>query len=346
MLEVWLDRLDAIEGDPMNEPALRAVKRSVLPAIGLFFLAPWIAEYLLGDLPITMLPVILVLAPMYGGGALLIREVVRRTGRGWPSIVVLALAYGIIEEAYTTQSLFNPNYLKLNLHLLQPAYIPALGIGAWWTIFVLTLHTAWSVSTSIALVEASVPDRAEVPWLGGIGLTVTSLLFVLGAFVSTRYQLKQDAFRASHAQLVTAGVICIALVVVAFLLPRRSAATGAGFAPNPWIAGAAALAAGSAVLVTPGTWNWGAAAAILAIDVGVIAIVLFWSRRTGWGIRHELALGAGAALAYGWHAFIGHPVVGKGAIMIRTGNAIFFVGAIGLIAFAARRTNAWVNHTA
>src|SRR5271170_3051021 len=196
----------------MDGGVAKPVKKSVLPAIGLFFLAPLIAEFLLGDLPISMLPVILVLAPMYGGGALLIREVVRRAGRGWPSIVVLALAYGIIEEAYTTQSLFNPNYLKLNLHLLQPAYIPALGIGAWWTIFVLTLHTAWSVSTSIALVEAAVPDRAEVPWLGGVGLTVTSLLFALGVFATTRYQLKQDAFRASHAQVITAGLICVALV--------------------------------------------------------------------------------------------------------------------------------------
>jgi hypothetical protein len=327
----------------MSDPAARAVKRSVLPAVGLFFLAPLIAEFLLGNLPVTMLPVILILALMYGGGALLIRELVRRAGRGWPSIVALALAYGIIEEAYTTQSLFNPNYLKLNLHLLQPAYIPALGIGAWWTIFVLTLHTAWSVSTSIALVEASVPDRAEIPWLGNIGLTITALLFALGAFVSTRYQLKQDDFRASHAQLITAGLICVALVVLAFFLPRRSAATGSGSAPNPWIVGALALAAGSAVLVTPSIWNWGAAAAILAIDVGMIAVVFFWSRRSGWDMRHKLALGSGAALAYGWHAFIQNPVTGKGAVIIRTGNAIFLLGAIVLIFFAAKRTNALVS---
>jgi len=45
-------------------------------------------------------------------------------------------AYGIVEEAYKTQSLFNPNYPKLDLHLLQPAFIPALGIGAWWTVCV------------------------------------------------------------------------------------------------------------------------------------------------------------------------------------------------------------------
>jgi hypothetical protein len=320
------------------DEATPPTKKGVLPAIGLFFLAPLVAEFLLGNLPIKMLPVILVLAPMYGGGALLIRELVRRAGRGWPSIVILGLAYGIVEEAYTTQSLFNPNYLKLNLHLLQPAYIPALGIGAWWTIFVLNLHTAWSVSASIALVEAAVPDRAETPWLGRIGLTVTSLLFALGVFVTTRFQLKADVFRASHAQLLTSGAIIIALIVVAFLLPRRRIAASIAPTPNPWIAGALALAAGSAVLLTPSTWNWGAVAAILAIDLAMIAAVLLWSERSGWDLRHKLALGGGAALAYGWHAFIQTPVVGKGLTVIRIGNAIFFLAAVALIVYAAKRT--------
>jgi len=336
------------------DEATSPAKKGVLPAIGLFFLAPLIAEFLLGDLPIKMLPVVLVLAPMYGGGALLIRELVRRAGLGWPGIVVLALAYGIVEEAYTTQSLFNPNYLKLNMHLLDHAYIPALGIGAWWTIFVLNLHTAWSVSTSIALVEAAVPDRATTPWLGRIGLAVTALLFALGIVVSTRYQLKQDSFVASHAQLLTAGVIIIALIILAFLLPRLSSANTGGTVPNPWIIGVLALAAGSAILVAPAgsaillrskNWGWGAFALILAIDLCVIALVLFWSRRGGWDLRHKLALASGAALAYGWHAFIGHPVVGGGVTMARIGNAIFLLGAIALIAFAARRTLAWVKET-
>ncbi len=97
------------------------------PAIALFFLAPLVAEFLLGDLPITMLPALIVLAPLYDGGALLIREVARRKGRGWPTIILLGVAYAVFEEAFTTQTLFNPNYLNLNLHLLQPAYIPVWG---------------------------------------------------------------------------------------------------------------------------------------------------------------------------------------------------------------------------
>ena len=156
------------------------VKRGIWPALALVLTAPLVAEYLLGDLPIKMLPALILLAPMYGGGALLIREVARRTGRGWPTILVLGMAYAIFEEAFTTQSLFNPNYLRLNLGLLAPAYIPALGIGVWWTLWMLMVHAIWSISTPIALIEACVPERARTPWLGRVGLVVTVVVFLLG----------------------------------------------------------------------------------------------------------------------------------------------------------------------
>ncbi len=58
--------------------------KRIWPGIALFFIAPLVAEFLLGDLPIDMLGSLLILAPLYGGGALLIREVVRRTGGAGP----------------------------------------------------------------------------------------------------------------------------------------------------------------------------------------------------------------------------------------------------------------------
>ena len=70
---------------------------------------------------------------------MLIREVVRRRGWGYPNILILALAYAVLEEGVTTQSLFNPNYA--DLRLLDPGHISALGMGAPWTLFVLVLHT-------------------------------------------------------------------------------------------------------------------------------------------------------------------------------------------------------------
>ena len=313
--------------------------KRVWPAIGLFFLAPLVAEFLLGDLPINLLGALLVLAPLYGGGALLIREVVRRTGGGWPNIFALGLAYAIFEEAFTTQTLFNPNYLRLNLHLLEPAYIPALGIGLCWTIFVLTLHTVWSISVSVALAEALVPDRAAVPWLGGPGLAVTGVLFLLGAAASTGITLKQDPFLASGAQFVSAALLCGAVIAASFRLPHWFVSGGAraGSAPGPWLAGVAALTAGSLFLVIPRQWGWGAVGVYMLLDLAMISLVSRWSRSTGWSKPHRLALAGGAALAYAWHAFIQTPAVGDGGMVDRIGNVVFAAALIAVLAIAARR---------
>jgi hypothetical protein len=313
-----------------------AKKKGILPAIGLFFLAPLVAEYLLGNLPIKLIGALVLLAPMYGGGALLIREVVRRAGRGWPSIMLLGLAYGIFEEAFTTQSLFNPDYLHLNMHLLRPSYVPALGMGAWWTVFVLSLHMIWSVSTSIALAESAVPDRADTPWLGRVGLTITALLFALGIVGTTIVSYKHDHFVSSPAQFIGAAVACITLVIVAFRLPRRSATYATGWIPNPWLAGVIALIVCSAIQNTPSGWGWGAPATILGLELAFAAVILHWSKRTGWNMQHKLALAAGAALAYGWHSFVENPV--SASTSTRIGNVIFVTGAVMLIVFAARRT--------
>ncbi|MBO1911759.1 hypothetical protein J4G37_44105, partial [Microvirga sp. 3-52] len=70
------------------------------------------AEYLIGILSITEIGYILFLAPMYGGGALLIREVTRRTSRGIITMLVLGIAYGLIEEGLIDQMLFNRFYLS------------------------------------------------------------------------------------------------------------------------------------------------------------------------------------------------------------------------------------------
>jgi hypothetical protein len=323
----------------MSSPGLRRVA----PAIGLFFVAPLLAEFLLGDLPIKLLGVIIILAPLYGGGALLIREAVRRTGRGWPSIFVLAFAYAVFEEAFTTQTLFNPNYLNLNLHLLQPAYIPALGIGIWWTVFVLTLHTVWSISVSIALVEALVPQRATTPWLRGLGLTVTSILFVLAAIATTAHQIKTSHFMASTAQFCASAVVCVVAIVAAFLLPARPAPRIPGSVPGPWLIGAAALLAGSIFLVVPSVWGWTAVAIYALLDVIMIAAVTTLSHREGWNATQRLALAGGAALAYAWHAFVQHPAVGDAGRSTRIGNVIFAAGLIVLLVVAAKRTAAHVN---
>lgn len=153
-------------------------KRHLVSALSLFVLAPLVGEFLLGNLPITWRWALLSLAPLYGGGALLIREVTRRLRLGWSSMMILGLVYAMIEEAFVTQSLFNPNFV--GLRLLDYGYISSLDIGAWWTVFVLAIHTIWSTAVPIALVEGMTPTARTTPWIGLVGLAITALVFAIG----------------------------------------------------------------------------------------------------------------------------------------------------------------------
>lgn len=80
------------------------------PVVGLFVLAPFVGEYLLGNLTISALALGLLLAPLYGCGAILVRELARRYGGGWPTMALLACAYALIEEGPVDQLLWNDSY--------------------------------------------------------------------------------------------------------------------------------------------------------------------------------------------------------------------------------------------
>ncbi|HEX4005988.1 MAG TPA: hypothetical protein VHX60_07415 [Acidobacteriaceae bacterium] len=311
--------------------------RNLTAAIVLVFTAPLVAEYLLGDLPLKLLGALVALAPMYGGGALLIREIARRRGLGWRGILVLGVAYTVIEEGFTTQSLFNPDYLKLHMHFLSHAAIPVLGIGGWWTLFMLNLHTFWSISVSIALVEGLFPAWADRPWLGKAGDSVVGALFLLGCVASTAISLKMDRFVASHMQLGVTALVALLVIAVALRLPRPTPPRGQLPVPSPWATGATTLLLGLGVLLIPATWNWGAVAAMLGIDLVFLGLLAVFSRRTGWTRLHALSLAAGGALAYGLHAFLAKPLMGS-VLAARISNAVFLALALAVIAAAVRRT--------
>jgi hypothetical protein len=313
--------------------------RTVLPAIGLFFLAPLVAEFLLGNLAISALGALVVLAPLYGGGAVLIREVVRRTGRGWPSLLLLALAYGVLEEGITTMSLFNPDYA--GVRLLDNGFIPQLGIAGPWTVAVLTLHTVWSIGVPIALVESLVPARRTTPWLGRVGLAVVGAVFAFGVAVNTAISIATYHFVASAPQLLASAVVVAVLAGCAFRLgptPHATASSAAGRAPSPWLVGLASFVSSGIYKMLPNTWSpWVLVGLVLLLDVGAVAVVYQWSRLDGWGDAHHLALAGGALLTYAWSAFPQTPVLAADPTVDLVGNAVFAVGAIALLCVAALR---------
>lgn len=313
-----------------------APNRNISAVIALFLVTPLVAEYLLGDLPLRLLAAVIVLAPAYGGGAVLIRETARRTGRGWPTILMLGAAYSLIAEGLVTQSFFNHDYLRMHMHLLDHAYIPAFGIGGWSIVFGFNLHTFWSIGVSIALVEALFPADADTPWLGPVGDSVVALVYVLGAAANFGIGFRQNQFVASAAQLLSATVVSVLLIVFAFLIPARRSRVAGGLVPSPWITGAVAFALGVGVLKTPPEWGWAAVGALLAIGAVFLVLVTSFSRQTGWSALHTLSLAAGGALGYGILAFTRSPLVGS-VLWMRISNTIFLAAALWLIWLDANR---------
>jgi hypothetical protein len=317
-----------------------APKKKTSAAITLLFVAPLVAEFLLGDLPLTLLPTLIVLAPAYGGGAILIRETARRTGRGWPTILLLGAAYTLVAEGLVTQSLFNHDYLKMHLHLLDHAYIRAWGIGAWWTLFMFNLHTFWSMGVSIALVEALFPAEPQTPWLGLVGDSIVGVVFVLGSIANFGIGLKQNQFVASHAQLLSVAVLSVLLMLCAFLIPAGRSHLAKGIVPRPWITGAVAFVLGLSVLYMPPQGGWASVGAMLAIDAVFLVLVKSFSKRMGWDALHTFSLGAAGALDYGVHAFTQTPLLG-GLVWMRISNAVCLGAATWVIWLAARRVRSY-----
>ncbi|GAA2313259.1 hypothetical protein GCM10010149_75530 [Nonomuraea roseoviolacea subsp. roseoviolacea] len=323
----------------------------ILPALGLLVLAPLVGEYLLGNIAVNALPMIVGLIPLYGGGALLIREVARRWRLGWPGIILLGLAYAVIEEGLLTRSLFDPDYV--GLRLLDYGFIPALGIGAYWTVFVLAIHGVWSIAVPISMVEAG-SRRPDTPWLGKVGLAGSALLFLAGGAVPIALASPAALHPLSAAQITWTLITAVALVVAAFLSGRRrrpvrpAHADGAATPPGPWTVFAITIAAGLAfwipsLLAMVGIRlesvvpAWLTVGCYLALYATMALLVLRWSRRTGWGPWHTFALGAAGLVTYAWHGFPQPPSFPAPADVDLMGNALFALAALGLLALVAVR---------
>ena len=312
--------------------------RRIAPALVLVFLAPFVGEVLLGNTPVRLILSYLVVLPMYGFGALFIRELSRRSGRGWPTILILGVAYGVAEEGLADMSLFNPNFL--GQHLLS--YGNLFGVGWPWWFFVLTLHAVWSIGVSIALAEALFARRGEYPWLGRTGLVISGVVFVLGLVLV--HFVGGEGYQLSAGQLALSLVLVAVIAAVAFLVPRQRITQAADprQAPTPWLTGGLAFVLTSAFMAaTRLSYALKLPAAVLILvyfllyGLGLFA-VWRWSRRIGWSAEHKFALAAGALLTYAWYGFVQAPHDALDLI----GQAIFALLALGILILVGRRVRA------
>jgi hypothetical protein len=319
--------------------------------------APLVAEFASGNLPVIYVWLLVIYAPLYGGAAVVIRDVGRRSARPWPVIFTLGLAYGVAEESFISFSLFNRDYA--DLRLLDFGWIPALGIGSWWTTFVVLLHAVWSICVPIVLVEALAGDLTDRAWLTPRGLAWALLAAGTGAVATAAATLSEDDFVPSPAQLAGAAAAVTALVALAGFLartpPRRRprpagdvadaprsrpelAASGQpvvpdGAAPSPRRVAAAAV--GATLLFVAGAAQVGSALAVVAAYLVLVTwsvtAVRRWSARPGWSVRHRLALATGALVPHLAFAVVQRSLVEVPLWLDLLGDLIFISGTTALV---------------
>jgi hypothetical protein len=310
------------------------------PVAGLLLLSPFCAEYLIGYQGVITNPVgqvagVVMVLPIYGAPAVLIREVVRRTGRGWPTMLLLAAAAGLVQAGLVDQSLFNrAEYTDAAAHTL----IPGLGVDVSQLLIFVVGHIVWSFGAPIAVVEACVPARAGRPWLRWPGTTVIAVVYVGGAVFYYFQLVVAVGFHATPVQLGAVVLAVAAAVAAAFAVPRRTG-DAAGAVPPAWVAGLVALALLTADILVGDQWAWlGVALSVAALAI-LAVVLLVWSRRTEWGSMHALAVAGAALLVYAALAFAVNPGH-VSRFELYAARGVVLVCVVALLLWAGRRVRA------
>jgi len=151
------------------------VRKTLSPAFVLFFLAPVIPELLTGSTPLAnfLNPFgFTLLVGLYGSGAVVARELTYRWEKGWPTLLSLGAAYGIIEEGLMVRSFFSPNWPDLGV-LAQ--YGRWAGVNWICALQLTVFHGVFSIAMPIMLVNLIFPTQRSRSWVKG------RTLFLLGA---------------------------------------------------------------------------------------------------------------------------------------------------------------------
>jgi hypothetical protein len=275
--------------------------RGISPALVLFFLSPMTAELLTGSAPPAEFfqPVsLVVLCLLYGSGAILIRDLSLRWRKGWPTMVVLGVAYGIVEEGLMVKSFFDPTWMDLG----------PLGVyGRWggvnwvWSLGLTVFHAVWSICIPILLVTLMFPRRAHEPW---IGRRASRALAVLMAIDVAFGSLALTPYRPPAVPYALAVLAVIVLTLAARRMPRAFREQRPVGAAMDRRRGPAFFSAGLAGAVGFFVLIWAIPNTPVPPPVDIVLIVLLavvvWlalrhsNAASRWDARRQLALASGA----------------------------------------------------
>src|SRR5882757_653222 len=322
----------------------------------LIVLAPLCAEVTFSGISTPFILLVLpLLVPIYGAGVLLIRELVRRAGAGWPGLIVLGVAYEVAEDGIGLQDL-------TSRHLYTAAdWGPRVfGLNTTYWEGQIGYHLVFSVLIPIALTELIFREQASRPWLGRTGMLVAAFTFVVGVAVAriAISEVEDPGYRQGWPALLGWRTLVAALGVVALaVLPRLPPVRVAPVARPPHRAVAATVTAVATLVWLGLLWPLGYNAGRPAIGVGgwviipmVVALVLAlavgwlvarWWVTPGFSEHHMIWLIGGALVGHSLHALVSGSVGGSSLL-----PAILAAVILGATLLLLRRLDRYVSRRA
>jgi hypothetical protein len=230
----------------------------------------------------------------YGCGALAARELVIRFRRGWPSLLLLGLAFGLLFEGIVTRVIFNPTWEGLGK---LGEYTHVYGVS--WTLAVGIVHfqAVMAIVCPVLIAEMLYPERRHESWIGArtliaCGVALPAWTAVIGLFVP---------FIPPLPAVLATILLVASLVALALTIPAGVSSNGSLSAPRPLVF---ALVAGIGMtlmmvgtFVVPQFSSRPPLPALLTALIVVMAVefaaLVMLSRRGAWSDRHRLAMVTG-----------------------------------------------------
>ena len=151
---------------------------------------------------------------LYGAGVLIMRELAVIWDKGWPSIILLGAAYGILEEGIAVKSFFDPGWMDLGNLGVYGRVIDTNWVWAFWlTIF----HSVISISLPIIVINLMYPQFRKERFLVGrsfwivIGILFIDVIFIAGVL---------NPYSPNPGMYALCMFVMVLIVLMAKLLPR------------------------------------------------------------------------------------------------------------------------------
>lgn len=151
------------------------------PIFTLMLFTAFVPELITGNTPPRAFvnPVVLfVVIVGYGIPILLIRELVVRYSLNLRGVVLLGLAYGLLNEGFLAKTIVSQTALPI---LPYSNYGFLFGVSLPWAAFICLWHAIASVAVPIALIDHAFPEMGMKPWLSRkVAVVLTFVVMALG----------------------------------------------------------------------------------------------------------------------------------------------------------------------